>query len=499
MINYQKLYDFTSKIHSVFGLQEQAKELITLITKTIGCEHACLLFQDTGGEDYTILFCEPRSEDSPSSKLRLSGQNPIVEYLQQEQKFLTRDSLATHSNFGSLREENTGEIRLDNMELFMPLISSDRLIGILVLGKKQSGKYSLEDFSLLENITDWAAISMEKEYLREQLSEREEELSMINRSSVIMMSSLDVQEIFDNFVEELRKIVDINWAAIALIEDSDLYILALSSNIDSDWKVGERLPVNGTPTEWVVSHKETIVESDLSQRSQFAIAESYLKQGMRSIMCLPLVAKGKAIGSLTVASRHSNAYSHSHMIFLEQLASQIAMPVQHSRLYAETERKARIDGLTGLFNRQSLDEVIISEINRHARYGDVFSLIILDLDSLKAFNDNYGHLAGDELLKQTGSIIKKVIRNSDQAFRYGGDEFAILLPNTLIDAAYQAAERVRKQTASKVLNGYIPTTISLGLASWPANGTGADELIAAADAALYEAKRSGGNSSHCAS
>ncbi|GAI55975.1 unnamed protein product, partial [marine sediment metagenome] len=145
---------------------------------------------------------------------------------------------------------------------------------------------------------------------------------MINRSSAILTSSLDSQGIFDSFVGELRKAVDVSWAAVALTEDSDLYFLALSSEIGSAWKVGERVPIKGTATEWVVTHKKAMVESDLSQESQFVMAESYLKQGVRSIAHLPLIAKGRAIGSLIVASRHPNAYSRTHIVFLEQLVSQ---------------------------------------------------------------------------------------------------------------------------------------------------------------------------------
>jgi len=175
------------------------------------------------------------------------------------------------------------------------------------------------------------------------------------------------------------------------------------------------------------------------------------------------------------------------------------MSIENSRLYAQAEEKARIDELTGLLNRRSLDELIASEINRHSRYGGVFSLIILDLDSFKAFNNHYGHLAGDKLLGKIGSIMKSAIRSTDRAFRFGGDEFAILLPNTPIDAASQAAERLRKQLATKVKTEHVQITASLGLATWPADGMGANEVIAAADAALYSAKREGGNRSRFAS
>jgi len=498
VIDGQTLSDSVNKIQSLFGLQEQGRELITLVIKAIGCKYACLLFLDIDGEDFTVTSCHPKSRGNPLSSLRLSGKNPVVEYLRQDKKLLTRESLATLPDFRSQWEQDAGEIKLDDVELFMPLISRDRLIGILVLGEKKSGRYSLKKVSMLEDIADRVAVSMEKEYLREQLSEREKELSVINRSSAIITSSLDIQRIFGSFIKELKKVTDISWAAVALIEDDSLYFLALSSEIGSAWKVGKRVPIKGTATEWVVTHRETMVESDLSQESQFVMSESYHKQGVRSIAHLPLIAKGRGIGSLIVASRYPSAYSHRHIMLLEQLASQIAMPIENSRLYAELQGKVRVDELTGLLNRRSLDEVMASEISRHSRYGGGFSLIILDLDSFKAFNDNYGHLAGDELLTKTGSFMKNSIRSADQAFRYGGDEFAILLPNTSIDAANQVAERIRKQITSKVIVGHISVTTSLGVANWPANGRGANDVIAAADAALYHAKRSGGNQSHCA-
>ena len=259
------------------------------------------------------------------------------------------------------------------------------------------------------------------------------------------------------------------------------------------------MPIRGTATEWVATRKEAVVESDLSQESRFVTGKYHLKQGVRSIAYLPLIVKGETIGSFVIGSCNPNAYGQRYMMLLEQLASQIAMSIENSRLYAQAEEKARVDELTGLLNRRSLDELIASEINRHSRYGGVFSLIILDLDGFKAFNDRYGHLAGDKLLGKIGSIMKSAIRSTDRAFRFGGDEFAILLPNTPVDAASQAAERIRKQLAAKVKTDHIPITASLGLATWPADGIGLNEVIAAADAALYRAKREGGNQSHFAS
>jgi len=495
----RELSDFADKIHGVFSLEEQGRELLTLLTQAIGCTKAGLLFFEASSEDYTTRLVEPSDEVNHLSNLRLDSHNPIVNYLRREHSLLTRENLAILPEFRSLWSEEKEGIESNRIELFIPLISRNRLIGILVLGEKQSGRYTLEDFNLLEDVTQRVAVSMEKEYLREQLREREKELSVINRSSAIITSSLDIQIIYDSFIKELKKVIDVSWASIGLIEENEIHFMALSSDIGSAWQVGERIPIRSTAAEWVATHKKSLVEPDLLQASRFPTGKYHLQQGVRSIAYLPLIVKDEVIGTLNVASLYPNAYGQGHIKLLEQLASQIAMPIENSRLYAKAEQKARIDGLTGLLNRRSLDEMITSEIGRHSRYGGIFSMIILDLDSFKAFNDNYGHPAGDKLLRQIGSVLKNSIRNADQAFRYGGDEFAILLPQTIIDSAHEVAERVRQRIASQFNSNHISVTASLGLASWPGDGIGPNEIMSAADTALYHAKRSGGNQSRRAS
>ncbi|MFH1382752.1 MAG: sensor domain-containing diguanylate cyclase [Chloroflexota bacterium] len=327
------------------------------------------------------------------------------------------------------------------------------------------------------------------------MRQRERRYSVLNRSNAIITSSMDVPRVFKNLVQELKKVVDIGWAAVVLAEDNRLNFLALSGESDLDWKVGEHIPIEGTATEQVVAHQKTIVKADLFTGSRLSMEDSFLKHGMHSIAYLPLITKGRTIGSFILASRRQNAYDRQQITLLEHLAVQMATPIENARLYAAIEEKARIDDLTGLLNRRSLDELLASEISRHSRYGGVFSLVILDLDSFKTFNDTNGHLAGDKLLGKIGGVIKNTIRGADRAFRYGGDEFAIVLPNTPINAAIRVAERARKQVAAQTAGGPTPVTTSLGVSAWPADGTTANEVIAAADTALYEAKRSGKNRS----
>jgi diguanylate cyclase (GGDEF)-like protein len=498
--NYRRrLVEFTGKIHNVFSLKEQGGELLTLIIKAINIKRACLLFPDTGGEYFKTHFVETIDNERCLHDMRLRADSPIIKYLEKEQKPLSRENLNILPAFLGLWPQEKEDIESKEIALFVPLISRDRLIAILVLGKKQSGRYTLEDFNIIEDVTTRVAVSLEKEYLSEQLKEREQELSVINSSSVILSSSLDIQEIFGSFIEELKKVVDVAWATIVLTEENNFRCMALSAKEGSAYQVGDRVPMEGTGTGWVVTQKKSFIEPDISREMYFTTGKQFYQMGLRTMAYLPLIAKGRAIGSFIVASKLPNAYNQRHVKLLEQLASQIAMPLENSQLYAKAEQKARVDELTRLLNRRSLDEMIDSEIGRHSRYGGAFTLAILDLDSFKSYNDSYGHLSGDRLLREVGHVIKSAIRNVDYAFRYGGDEFAILLPQTSIEDALQVLERVREKIADSLDSGDIRITSSIGLASWPDDGISHTDIIAAADSTLYRAKRSGGNRSYCAS
>jgi diguanylate cyclase (GGDEF)-like protein/putative nucleotidyltransferase with HDIG domain len=495
----QKLFDFVGRIHNVFSLRELSGELLLLVVGAIKCKRACLLFPEGEGGDLIPRFVEPQEKDNPLSSLKLRHDNPIVRYLGKKHRLLTIQSLDIMPEFYSLWEQERKEIKAAEIELFLPVISRGKLVSIMILSKKQSGRYSLEDISLLEDVTSRVAVSIERGYLHEEVRQRQEELSVIGHLAAVLTSSLDIREIYDSFVKELGKVVDVDLATIAMVEGDELNLLALSSEGNSAWQTGDKLPLKGTATEWVVTHKEPLVEPNLTEESRFWTGKNHLKQGIQSMVFLPLLVNDKAIGSLSLGSRHPNAYGQSQVQLLSQLTSRIAMPIENARLYAEAEQRARIDQLTGLWNRRHLEERIQVEIGRHSRYGGTFSLIILDLDFFKAFNDSYGHLAGDKLLKQLGDIMKDAIRGTDEAFRYGGDEFAILLPQTPLRDAYEVAERVRDRITSEIKVEDVSVTASFGLASWPVDGVRINEVIAAADIALYYAKQSGGNQSHAIS
>jgi len=490
----RQLSDFIARIHDVLTLEQLGSEFISLLAQSIDCRRACLLLPEAGNGDFSAQFIYPPVEDNPMRELKLRQDSPVVTWLEHESTILPERKLAIFPELQSIWQEEREEIQLAGVEMFVPLMNRGELVAVLTISARRDGKlYAVEDIDLLEFIATKVAASMEKEYSHEQLKEQDEETTLVNRLTAIITSSMSIQMIFEGFAQELKKVVDIDWATIALIDGNELYFLALSSTIGSTWQPEERIPLEGTATELACREKQAVYEPDLKRHHRFWTWESHLKQGICSIAYLPLSVTDRIIGSLILASRKPNAYNRRQIQLLEKVALQIAAPVENAQLYAQLEQRARIDVLTGLFNRRHFEERLKEEISRHSRYGNEFSIFMLDLDNFKSYNDAYGHPAGDILLNQIGKIIKSSIRNADQAFRYGGDEFVAILPETTREDAWVVAERVRAQLAEEMERQTIAITCSIGLANYPADGVVADELVAVADNALYYAKRTGGN------
>jgi len=178
------------------------------------------------------------------------------------------------------------------------------------------------------------------------------------------------------------------------------------------------------------------------------------------------------------------------------LAHQFALALRRVKLYEEIEKIAITDSLTEVHTRRYALERFEEEIRRSKMHKIKLSFLMIDVDYFKNFNDNFGHLAGDQILREIGYIIKESIREIDIAGRYGGEEFCIILPDTDRDGAHYAAERIRQTTERDTIRAYdttVKATVSIGIATYPDDGKSLSELIDKADWALYRAKKQGRN------
>ena len=210
-------------------------------------------------------------------------------------------------------------------------------------------------------------------------------------------------------------------------------------------------------------------------------------------MFCPIKNQGVLTGIFALGNKQSGIYSQEDLEMTMAVASQVGLIIDNAQHYSQALLKANTDGLTGLYNHRHFHERLEQEIARSSRFGSTFSIILADIDLFKVYNDNYGHLAGDEVLRRMGEYIKSSIRSIDIAARYGGEEFAVILPETRLIDAQVVAERIRKTIETKTSSRAMPVTVSIGVASWPIDGVMKEELINRADKALYQAKQTGRN------
>lgn len=214
-------------------------------------------------------------------------------------------------------------------------------------------------------------------------------------------------------------------------------------------------------------------------------------------LCLPIAVEGARRGLLHLRLRPAQLHTHAPLAAV--LAEQLGLALSNLRLRDELRERAIHDPLTGLYNRYYMQESLERELRRAVRLSRPVSLAMLDLDHFKAFNDRLGHPAGDELLRALGAYLLTSVRGGDIACRYGGEEFLVILPEAGLEAARERAEQWRKAIPGLELSGEAwPVTVSIGVACWPEQGRTAEELIAAADRALYQAKEAGRDCVICA-
>ncbi|MBN1503738.1 MAG: sensor domain-containing diguanylate cyclase [Candidatus Eisenbacteria bacterium] len=218
--------------------------------------------------------------------------------------------------------------------------------------------------------------------------------------------------------------------------------------------------------------------------------------GTGGCICAPLKARETVLGVLIAVNRlEASAFSEAELSVLSVLANQTAIAIESAKLYEQVQEQAVTDELTQVFNFRFMKDALHRELDRASRFRQYFSVLMLDVDHLKDYNDRFGHLKGSTVLKELGAILKATARSIDTVAKYGGDEFLIILPQTPKEGALVLAERIRSAVAThtfpEVSCGDI--SCSIGAATYPEDGKSIGALLESADTALFGAKRTGRN------
>jgi diguanylate cyclase (GGDEF)-like protein len=311
-----------------------------------------------------------------------------------------------------------------------------------------------------------------------------------------LTSSFDLDAILRTILEHMERIIEAElWTLLMLDESSQDLYYAIAAGGEQEALRGLRVKVGEGVAGWVVQHGETLIVPEAEHDPRLEQAGAVKPQRVRSVIALPLRGRKGTHGVIEIFNPRADQMTDYTIAYLHILADHAAIAIENARDVARIQQLSITDDCTGLYNARHLYDVLGRELERSRRRRLPVSLAFLDLDRFKLVNDAHGHLVGSELLAHAGHRLRELSRKQDLCFRYGGDEFVILMPETGAKAALaQAGElhRALTETRFTMKNGLkLSVSASVGLATGPADGANVHTIIGAADARMYTVKISG--------
>jgi diguanylate cyclase (GGDEF)-like protein len=380
--------------------------------------------------------------------------------------------------------------------VFVPMKVNERTIGVISVQSERPAAYSERDLELLVAIAEQGAIAVENSQYLLRAEHRTRELKLLAEVSRALSAQLSLKALCQTVCREVRRVMDAPVFLVSLTSADRLAMHVEYCAQGDDILDLPDYPIAGTLAEKVVQSNEAVVvqtRGELSENPHQIIKAD--DRTVRSLAMAPLRLGDESIGVMTAQSYADGAYDESAVRLLGAIAEQMALAVQNAQLFREAQNRADRDPLTNLFHHRYLKTRLDEELVRARGERTELAVLMLDLDDFKQVNDSYGHPAGDEALRMLTAVLHATCRSADVIGRYGGDEFMVILPATPPDRALVIGARIRDAVADRQLRlaggVSVPLRASIGLASYPADGSTAAELIAKADAGLYQSKRHG--------
>lgn len=499
----QKVFDlFTiTQAGKVFTSTPDPKQLsiiiLSMIVERLGVEKCALLLYDKKNEVFKV-----------SHQIGLDKKAENITYKHKEGLFwqliangdpFSVVNIDRKMRFPQIFKQN--HLELLESATWIPMKTKDRIIGIITLDQMNIDYTNLE---YITHLAGQAAASFETAFLYQEIGESRKQLDKQMHNLKILYDIGRALNFIDDLTKLLKMIIDqaieVVHAAkgsLMLLEGDELVVRVvrgidkiteekiLSGEINcTRIKVGEGIAGRAAKT-----GKPFLID-DTTVDGRFMVSKH---SNVENIMCIPLKVYDEIIGVINISNKKiGGSFTQEDLKIIETLADQAAVAINNARLY----EMAVTDGLTKLFIRRHFMQRLDDEIRRAGRYGHEVSLLMIDIDHFKKLNDTHGHQAGDKVLIEVSKLIRRSIRSTDMAGRYGGEEFCLMLPETNTTGAMIIAERLRKEIESITVNYFdveLKCTISIGIGTFPRDGSDSAELIRNADKALYQSKEAGRN------
>ncbi len=382
----------------------------------------------------------------------------------------------------------------------VPMSYADRTIGVLSVQSYQPNAYTDADIKVLNAFASPAALAIHNARLFVESQRKVDQLAVLNEVTRIVSSTIEISRLLDLIYAEVHRLLPAADSYFVALIDPEKQMLSVEMMVDD----GERfeptaIPLGNGLASLVIQRRAPLLLRNVAEQVQLlGITPAPLGKPKISSSWLgvPMITSEHLLGLLAVASYRVDAFDESDQEILQSVATQAAIAIDNARHHAEVEQQARHDSLTGALNHGYFLTRLREELERAEKNQTSLALIMLDIDHFKDYNDSYGHLVGDTILRAMVQVILSIIEATDLVGRWGGEEFIIALPGCDKSSARLVAERIRTKLAEVKLEGAhgraVPVpTLSQGIAMFPNDAAGVFALVDVADACLYRAKNRG--------
>jgi diguanylate cyclase (GGDEF)-like protein len=382
------------------------------------------------------------------------------------------------------------------------LIAREKPIGLISIGEERNWErepITQEKIDLIKTLATQISTFIHNTQLYQESHRQAEHLEVLNEVARAIGSTIELDDLLELIYEQLSKVIPSDTYFVSLY-DPEENTLDVRILIDE----GERFPSKSIPlgqglSSWVIENQKPLLISSITKEMD-SLPIQPIRLGKErmseSWLGTPILAGENSLGLLAIASYNVNVFDNDDVTLLNNVAAQAALALDNARQHAEVKEQARRDSLTGVYNHGELLLRLEKEVEKGRKEESPVSLIMLDIDFFKEYNDTYGHILGDEVLHLLATTIQSHVKKSDIVGRWGGEEFAIALPGADTEQATWVANRIRKSLLQiEMRNKHsadIPSpTVSQGIATFPQHADDAAQLIGIADIALYQAKGRG--------
>ena len=319
------------------------------------------------------------------------------------------------------------------------------------------------------------------------------EFYTLHQISTAISSILNIKELLRYVNDIMIGVMGVQYSTIAIFDDQNSCLKVHTTNIkDNDVLFSLFSNINSNDIADTLNSGKPLI-NNLVRPGQYPFTS---RREVNSLICAPLISKTKKLGVVIIEHKLHNAFGEDKIRLMEIICQQVSIAMENAELYQKMHELAITDWLTGVYNRVYFEEVLSKELNSSRENNFQLCVSILDIDLFKRINDTFGHVFGDQVIKEISETVRESLGYTDIIARYGGEEFIILMPETSFEQAYAKLDALRIKIENTVIrddDDSVSVTASFGVSCYPLNSTSEKELLKHADAALYQAKDAGRN------